>query len=507
MKNKKKNNNQPKICYEQKLNFEDCEQAIMREAVEEIDDFQKKNKIINGPEIQKIMSIVEDFIRSKKLILYGGQAINSILPKNAQFYNEGDIPDYDFFTTNSPKDAKELADIFYKAGYTDVEAKSGVHKGTQKIFVSNIPAADLTQQDPIIFSQLLKNSIIIDGIHYAPANWLRMGMYLELCRTYGDTTRFSKVLKRLSLLNTFYPLKTPKNCQEIEFQREFGELKEEEGKKIYDIVLKTFINQDVVFFGGYALSLYSQYMPHHEKKIIKKISDFDVLSNNSEKTARIIIEQLNQNGYKKARYIEYKSIGEIIPKHIEIRIENETIAFIYEPQECVNYNLFNINKETNLSIRIATIDTILRFYLAFIYTNRPYYDIDRLICMAKFLFRVQQENRLTQKGLLKRFTTMCIGEQQTLEDIRAEKNAEFKRLNKNYKDPDYEQWFLKYVPNNNKKISTPELIKKTSSKTPELIKKTLTKITTKPPIKKQKNKKTQKIKKQKKNITKSFLFN
>jgi hypothetical protein len=438
---------QPQICQTQHLtSYEDCEQAIMREAVDKIDEFQKQNKLQNGPEIKKIMGIVEDFIRNKGLVLYGGQAINSILPRYAQFYNETDIPDYDFFTTNSPKDARELADIFYAAGYRDVEAKSGVHKGTQKVFVSNIPVADLTQQDPIIFAALQSDAIIIDGVHYAPANWLRMGMYLELCRTFGDTSRFSKVLKRLTLLNKYYPLKTPPKCHTIQFQRAAASSTDSE--RVYDIVRDTFINQDVVFFGGYALSLFSRYMPRDQQKIIQKISDFDVLSVDADKTGRIVVEQLKQGGFTGARAISHPFVGEVLPKHVEIRIGNETLAFIYQPEECVNYNEVSIDDVAK--IRVATIDTILRYYLAFLYTNRPYFDTERLLCMANFLYRVQEENRLNQRGMLQRFTTNCIGEQHTLEDVRAEKSAEYERLKNKRNDPEYEQWFLKYTPGDKK---------------------------------------------------------
>ena len=61
----------------------------------------------------KILNIVRQFIIDKKLICYGGTAINDILPKEQQFYNyETDIPDYDFFSPNAMEDAKELSNIF-----------------------------------------------------------------------------------------------------------------------------------------------------------------------------------------------------------------------------------------------------------------------------------------------------------------------------------------------------------------------------------------------------------
>ena len=78
----------------------------------------------------------------------------------------------------------------------------------------------------------------------------------------------------------------------------------------------------------------------------------------------------------------------MIEKHYEVRVGPETIAFIYKPISCHSYNIINLSGQ---NIRIATLDTMLTFYLAFTYAERPYYDISRLICMSEFLFKVQQK--------------------------------------------------------------------------------------------------------------------
>jgi hypothetical protein len=164
------------------MTYEDCELAILRHAVEKTEEIQGQ-KAVDSPEIKKILIIVEDFIIHKKLICYGGTAINNILPKHAQFYNrELEIPDYDFYSANALDDAKELADIYYAAGYKDVEAKSGLHMGTFKVFVNFIPIADITYMNKQLYDALLKESLLISGIHYAPPDFLRMSMYLELSR-------------------------------------------------------------------------------------------------------------------------------------------------------------------------------------------------------------------------------------------------------------------------------------------------------------------------------------
>jgi hypothetical protein len=89
---------------------------------------------------------------------------------------------------------------------------------------------------------------------------------------------------------------------------------------------------------------------------------------------------------------------------------------------------------------------MLSFYLAFLYANRPYYDKDRILCMSKYLFEVQEKNRLEQKGILKRFSMNCMGHQETVEEMRAEKANKFVELKEKKGSPEYEEWFLRYRP-------------------------------------------------------------
>jgi hypothetical protein len=274
-----------------------------------------------------------------------------------------------------------------------------------------------------------------------------MGMYLELSRPQGDVSRWEKVFKRLNLLNKYYPLKTSMNCETVDFQRDM-ETNKEDASKLYFIVRDALIDQGVVFFGGYASSLYSRYMPKVQKKLIMQIPDFDVLSEEPERTAAIVGEHLEDNGYTKIKIVKHDAIGEIIPERYEVRVGKDTLAFLYKPIACHSYNTININDK---EINIASIDTMLSFYLAFIYADKPfpYFNKDRILCMSEFLFNVEQENRLEQRGLLKRFSLECYGKQPTLETIRAEKAEKFKELSGKRGTSEFEEWFLKYTPGSN----------------------------------------------------------
>ena len=440
------------------LTCEDCELAILRVAVDKAEEKIAK-RVVNSEDIKNIIKIVEDFIKQKNLICYGGTAINNILPSEDQFYNkELEVPDYDFFTVNALEDAKELADIYYKKGFTDVEAKAGQHHGTYKVFVNYIPVADITLLPKQIYNALKKDAIRVGGILYTPPNYLRMSMYLELSRPAGDTSRWEKVMKRLALLNKNYPI-TNINCNDVEFQRDMENKTDED--IVYDNVRNTLVNQGVVFFGGYAISLYSQYMPKNLQHKLEKIADFDVLSNDPETTAQIVKERLKDIGIKNAKIIKRQPVGEVVPEHYEVKIGKDTVVIIYKPIACHSYNILNIKGQ---KVKIATIDTMLSFYLAFLYADRPYYNqfLERILCMSKFLFDVQQKNRLEQKGLLRRFSITCYGHQESVEEIRAHKAEKYKELKQKGDKQEIEEWFLNYKPDDikNKKIE-----KETKTKT------------------------------------------
>lgn len=589
-----------------KMSYDEKELEILREAVDVMEK-RKGAQIIQDPKVKDIISTVEKFIARKKLVCYGGTAINNILPEDAQFYNKDiELPDYDFYSDNALDDAKELADIYYKAGYEDVEAKSGVHHGTYKVFVNFTGIADITQMDPALFKTISRDAIIKKEIRYAPPDFLRMAMYLELSRPDGDVSRWEKVQKRLTLLNTHYPLKGY-DCDKIEYQRGFegntgeisisktksrsrtltvkkgggssgggrsatrsvkalkrkaistvirkyhtlgaylkrlyhtvpsheetmgdftykieedklthryrliatyerllgaddtfvlysmkasdidaspAEAESKEGVKtdkeaspeysvntsnvsyksnrekelaetdIYNIVRDVFIKNRAVFFGGYANILYSRYMPKNQRRIVHKIPDFDILSEDPRELCEAVVRELTAHKYTDVKYTKHAGIGEVISEHYDIRIGDEVIAFLYKPLACHSYNTIRVNGDggggggAGESIRIATIDTMLSFYLAFIYADRVYYDVSRILCMSQFLFDVQQHNRLKQTGLLRRFSINCYGKQPTLESMRFEKTEKYEELKGKRDSREFEEWFLRYIPYENGK--------------------------------------------------------
>jgi hypothetical protein len=436
--------------------YENRELELLKNAMD-VEAKKRGERIAQNPIMKNIIDVLEKFIHDKKLVCYGGTAINNILPKEDQFYNRNiEIPDYDFFSPNAMNDAKELADIYFKQGFSSVEAKAGVHYGTYKVFVNFFQIADITQIDSKLFSSLKKNAVSKEGILYSPPNFLRMAMYLELSRPSGDISRWEKVLKRLNLLNKNYPLKAA-NCDPDSFAkslsaRSYNKQYFHEKDKIQDVIKSVAAasssssSDKLVLIGGYAFSLYSRYLKAREREYLTENPIFDMLSFNPDKTAKLIKEKLEAIDIRDVSIEKKPSVSEYLSTHYEIKIGSQPIVYLYRPLACHSYNTIKVGDKI---YRVATIDTMLSFYLLFLYIDRPYFNPKRILCMCEYLFKIQQKNRVKLRGILRRFSISCYGKQKTIEDIRNEKTEQFKRLKNKRKTREYDKWFLRYNPENN----------------------------------------------------------
>ena len=449
--------------------YENRELELLKNAMD-VEAKKRGERVAQNPIMKNIIDVLEKFIRDKKLVCYGGTAINNILPKEDQFYNRNiEIPDYDFFSPNAMNDAKELADIYFKQGFSSVEAKAGVHYGTYKVFVNFFQIADITQIDSKLFSSLKKNAVSKEGILYSPPNFLRMAMYLELSRPSGDISRWEKVLKRLNLLNKNYPLKAA-NCDPDSFAkslsgRSYNKQYFHEKDKIQDVIKNAAATsaEKLVLIGGYAFSLYSRYLKNQQREYLTENPVFDMLSTSPDKTAKLIKEKLEAADIRDVTIEKKPSVSEYLSTHYEIKIGSQPVVYLYRPLACHSYNTIKVDDKI---YRIATIDTMLSFYLLFLYIDRPYFNPKRILCMCEYIFKIQQKNRVRLRGILRRFSVSCYGKQKTLEDIRNEKAEQFKRLKNKRKTREFSKWFLRYNPEDNP-INKPYIEKNKPKKTNE----------------------------------------
>jgi hypothetical protein len=369
--------------------MEDLEKAILVNQLE-----QKKQKKENYTKPELFIQI-EKFIRAKQLIGYGGTAINRALPKEVQFYQEIDIPDYDFFSTDAKKDLQELADLLYPT-FKPIEVKPSMFKGTYKLFVNYLPLVDMTQIEDELFKNLSLETFLRDGIPYVPYNYLRMSMHQELSRPLGDLTRWTKVFQRLELLNKYHPFLIRK-C-------DVRSTLSIPPKLVKEVVQRL---KDYVLLGDYAMNFWQELFP---QKYREKHSVLFVLSETIE-------EIWNKLNGLDLRYTLYENK---LVKVYEIYIDSYPMLYVILSDSCMNYNLVQKHK-------LASYDTCLTMYYGLSFVNIKHLSKQKLLSFCYLLSQIKD----TSHPLMRRFQLPCYGKQSTLEDIRKQREQEYKLKNPN----------------------------------------------------------------------------
>lgn len=384
-----------------------------------------------NPVVQTALSIVEEFIKSNRVMCYGGTAINNLLPVEDRFYDpEKDIPDYDFFSEIPQVHAAKLADQLVAAGFRSVEVKPGVHLGTFKVFSDYIGVADISHLDKPIFEKLWKNSIEKEKIHYVPPNFLRMSIYLELSRPKGDVSRWKKVYSRLMLLNKHYSVECPTIDEKMNDAYLTPEVKDE---------IETLLIKETIVLLGFNASILQQ------KPTDKWMLPLDVLVT-PDKREEVTKKFLNIFEPKLGFKLKVKDVpryGELIPPHTDIDDpkSGNTVIRIYETEACHSYH------KGASGLMIASIPTLLQFFFSILYAPEHFLEEmpeQRFLCTAQRLVEMANDNIHRRYKLLTPIT--CLGKQKSLVDMRVEKSKMYEELSKNKSSPEFLEYFFTYAP-------------------------------------------------------------
>ena len=380
----------------------------------------------DDPALKETLKIVRRFIETHPVICYGGTAINNLLPKEDQFYDpEVDIPDYDFFSKTPQIHSAKIADRLTAAGSKSVEVKPGVHLGTYKVFADYIGVADVSHMDEFIFNKIWKDSVVKDGVHYAPPNYLRMAVYLELSRPKGFVERWPKVYGRLQLLNKHYPMTCPKHTEQTSEKYLAPAIR----KKVENAI----IDHKLVLLGFNASMLQTE----SSRKWMLPL-DVLCLPSDREKVAGIFHSIFSDSKPK-----EYPEFGELLPAHTDIDLEGKTAIRIYDTQACHSYH------QLKNGLRVASIPTLLQFFLSVQYASKHFLEDmpeQRFLCTAEHLINLANGNKKRRNKILTPIT--CLGKQKQLLDMRLEKTVLWDKVKKDRNSKEFLEFFFTYTPTN-----------------------------------------------------------
>ena len=370
--------------------------ALIDAAAAEAANYQERFAA-EDTEARKIVSVMENFLRITARVVYGGAAINAHLSEKNKFYDPTlYLPDYDFMTPDPLQDCADLIHAFQSEGFTEVEAKFGIHEGTYKIFVNFRAAADITYMPPDIYGRIIMDSAMIDGIHYASVNYLRMNMYLELSRPWGMVTRWKKVYERLLLLNEEHPLK-PGRCsaEPLSFAEDKDKDKDTD-KSIHDRIVAAGMDSNVIFLTG--LNYLTGASTSTELPVM-------MMSEHADKVATGLTVK------------RFEAMGELLPARTEIRTKKrKLVAVIFDAVACHSYRTLAEPK----GYRLGSVDLLIQMYYALYFAQLKNYVPGNILCIIHALIEIETTQRLAalKDKSVPAIHYDCIGHQPTLPELK-----------------------------------------------------------------------------------------
>jgi len=161
--------------------------------------------------VDRALDIVRRFIIERRLILFGGLAIDYALRlKGSYIYDKDKQPDFDFFSTQNVDDAYDLVDIFAAAGFTGASAVRGIHVQTMRVRIDFVWVADIGYAPPDVFDTI--PTFEYQSMRVAHPDYQRMDQHLAFCFPFNGApredifSRWKKDLTRFNLFEQYYPI-------------------------------------------------------------------------------------------------------------------------------------------------------------------------------------------------------------------------------------------------------------------------------------------------------------
>lgn len=163
-------------------------------------------------DMNRALVLVKKFITDNNLIIYGGTAIDMALRLHGdKIYPDDLFPDLDFYSKDNVKHSYELADILYKAGFTETRAINAAHMKTMRIDLThNHFIADISYQPKELFDKI--PYLVFDNMRIVHPMFQRIDMHSALSFPYDSSprevifARWSKDVKRFNMLDKYYPV-------------------------------------------------------------------------------------------------------------------------------------------------------------------------------------------------------------------------------------------------------------------------------------------------------------
>lgn len=368
--------------------------------IEEIAD--KKAKEIEEMyfiKYKKLYDLAIDVIGNFKILLYGGTAINDVMPEKLKFYSKTELPDIDVFCTFRTYKllSKKLLKVFFLNGNKITTIREALHEHTYKLMVDGLHVIDISVIDKEFFNTLSKNKIktSFKKVYSVNIEYLKYSLHTIIAQPL-QSHKWVKIFDRMINFYKAFP-NDEKPC-DIDttdyFIDDFPE-------NILNDVTEYINKSDLVSFGWDVISKYIKLDVKNATPVQYLISSIDpsIVSNN-----------INT-------YLKNKDISTIREdSHSIICYKNIKFLYIFKSHNCSSFITYR-------GYRQASIHSIIQqLYLIYFTTGNA-----TILCIAHCIVALLLKNMNSKKMLYNQFVIECYGEQKGIVTLRKEK---FIRLHK-----------------------------------------------------------------------------
>lgn len=161
------------------------------------------NQTISSTVYKIVQDIILNYVKKNNKIVYGGIALNALMKHKTdkELYTKHDIPDIEFYSSNSWQDAKNICDILHNIGFVS-EAKEAIHINTLSIFINRFNCCDIT----FFHQKIIKafQTVIVNGIKYIHPHHMYTD-YINLLNTSEQYTFYDKTIPKIEWIVKNYP--------------------------------------------------------------------------------------------------------------------------------------------------------------------------------------------------------------------------------------------------------------------------------------------------------------
>lgn len=362
---------------------------------------QKEEEIkqIEYNKYKHIYDIAIKYLKTQHVLLYGGTAINDVMPDDLKLYKNNELPDIDVFAVDALTIAKGMVKYFNTLGYQLTSFNDALHENTYRVYVNGLQVTDISMISADVYRRLHRGHVksASTGLKIVNPMFLRMSLHLMMSHPY-TAHRWTKIYTRLLNFYKVYPLPM---CQSHDT------LFRHKNRSVQDDVLcETFVEwmkgREYISFGGTEVQKYlyeGQEHPIHMKGTMYDILVGDDLAS----TARDFIQYAQIDGLGMT---EIYHGNDIVPTHVFVTINNTRVFGMYEVTDCTSFVTF-----THYGLRIASFHAMCQLYMSLMFSPYSHHKKTHIQCIVNMLGQLQSKIITTKnsKRLFNQFVMDCYG--------------------------------------------------------------------------------------------------